>query len=170
MTDITFVDEIDNIIGHGSKREAVEKGIAHRIARIFLCNSKGEVLIQKRSSVTSNPNKWDQSAAGHVDEGETYEEAAHRELKEEVGAEGVELKEIAKYFQEETDERRRRRFNTLYTGVYDGTVIPDGDEVSDVKWISPTELESWMKERPEEFTQGSIRSFDELRKQQQSQL
>jgi 16S rRNA (adenine1518-N6/adenine1519-N6)-dimethyltransferase len=169
MADITFVDENDNVIGHGPKREALEHGIAHRIARIFLLNSKGEILIQKRSStVTSNPNKWDQSAAGHVDAGETYEEAAHRELKEEVGAEGVELKEVSKYFQEETDKRRRKRFNTLYIGIYDGRVTPDGDEVSEVKWISPVALETWMKECPEEFTQGSIRSFEELGKYQQS--
>ena len=165
MAKITFVDENDNVIGAGTKKEALEKSIAHRIARIYLFNSKGEILMQKRSAtVTSNPNKWDQSAAGHVDEGETYEQAAYRELKEEVGIEGIPLKEIAKYYQEETDERRRKRFNMLYMGTYDGDVIPDGDEVSEVKWFLPEELERRMKEHPDEFTQGSIRSFQELSK------
>ena len=165
MAKITFVDENDNVIGAGTKKEALEKGITARIARIFLFNSKGEVLMQKRSStVGSNRNKWDQSVGGHVDEGETYEQAAYREMKEEIGLEGVILKEIAKYYQEETDERPRKRFNMLYVGTYDGVVTPDGDEVSEVRWFRPKELERKMKERPDEFTWGSIKSFEELQK------
>ena len=77
MVNITFVDEQDNVIGAGSKQEAWTKGIYHRVSRIFLFNSKGELLIQKRSdNCVSLPGRWDQSAAGHVDEGETYLEAA----------------------------------------------------------------------------------------------
>ncbi len=163
MTDITFVDENDNILGGGTKQEALEKGIRHRIARVFLINSKGEVLMQKRGPhIFSNPDKWDQSAAGHVDHGETYEEAAYRELKEEVGVEGVPLTEIGYYYKEETDEARgKKRFNRVYRGVYDGEVHPDLDEVSEVRWIPAEELEKWMNERPQEFTEGCMLAYRE---------
>jgi len=110
----------------------------------------------------SNPDKWDYSASGHVDEGEGYLEAAYRELKEEVGVEGVELKEVTKYYQVETDERARKRFNTIYTAMYDGPITPDMDEVTEARWIMPDELERWMHERPDDFTQGFIRSFEEF--------
>ena len=38
---ITFVDENDNIIGSGTKKQAWENGNIHRIARLFVFNSKG---------------------------------------------------------------------------------------------------------------------------------
>ncbi len=53
MVNIIFVDENDNVIGEGTKQEAWKKGIAHRIVRIFLFNSKGELLIQNAQNTTS---------------------------------------------------------------------------------------------------------------------
>ena len=45
MTNIVFVDENDNVIGAGTRREAVEKGIIHRIVRIFLFTLNLTLLI-----------------------------------------------------------------------------------------------------------------------------
>lgn len=162
MANITFVDAQDKVIGYGPRIEAIEKGIAHRIARVFLFNSKGELLIQKRSANhASLPNRWDQSAAGHVDEGETYEQAAYRELKEEVGVTGVLLTKIAKYYTEETDETRmKRRFQELWLGHYDGVIQIDNYEVSESRWIQLTDLRKWMHEKPDDFTQGFIKCFE----------
>jgi len=132
---------------------------------VLIFNSKGEVLIQKRSpNSPSLPNRWDQSAAGHVDEGEDYATAASRELKEEVGIDAP-LKEKLKFYSEETDEPKvKKRFNVLYVGAYDGEVKIDNQEVSDVQWIMPDELESWMRRSPDEFTQGFIKCFQEFKK------
>lgn len=162
MTNITFVDANDTVIGYGSRVEALEKGIAHRIARVFLFNSKGELLIQKRSANHSSlPNRWDQSAAGHVDEGETYEQAAYRELKEEVGVAGVLLTKVTKYYTEETDETQvKKRFQELWVGHYDGAIQIDTHEVSDSRWIQPVDLRKWMQEKPDDFTQGFIKCFE----------
>lgn len=165
MADITYVDADDNVIGSGTKQEAWEKGIIHRIVRIFVFNSKGEILIQKRgATLASNPNKWDQSAAGHVDAGEDYFTAAGRELKEEIGIESP-LTEKVKYFQDENDEadKQKKRFNMLYTTVYDGEVSLDPREVQETRWINPDELETWMSEHPEEFTKGHIEAFRKIR-------
>jgi len=165
MTNITFVDENDNVIGSGTKQEALEHGIRHRIARVFLRNSKGEILMQKRGEhLESRPGKWDQSVGGHVDEGETYEIAAYREMKEEIGVEGVPLIEAGSFYREEQTKKGEslKRFNKIYTGVYDDAVSPDLDEVSKVRWISPKELEKWMDERPADFTEGCMRAFREF--------
>ena len=162
MTLITFVDEKDNVIGAGTKQEAWYKGIAHRIARVFLFNSKGELLIQKRAEhIDSLPGRWDQSAAGHVDEGETYLEAAARELFEEVGVSGVELKEIIRVATDETDEsgKIKKRFSMLYTTTYNGEIKFNRGEVSEVKWIHPDDLNRLMDEHPDDFTQGFMFNF-----------
>ena len=101
---ITIVDESDTVIRPGYKRDVWRTGAAHRIARVFLFNSNGELLIQKRSPEhISLPNKWDQSAAGHVQYGESYREAATRELLEEVGI-VAELTKRGVLCTDETDE------------------------------------------------------------------
>lgn len=163
MTKITFVDQNDNVIGSGTKEQAWRDGDIHRIARLFVFNSKGKLLIHKRSNKLDNlPGRWDQSAAGHVDEGEDYLEAARRELKEEVGIENVELKEIGKFYQDEVDQdgKIKKRFNTLYLANYNGEVDSNTEEVSEIKWISLGELNAWMKECPEDFTRGFIQSYE----------
>jgi 8-oxo-dGTP pyrophosphatase MutT (NUDIX family) len=103
---------------------------------------------------------------GYVDEGETYKEAAHRELKEELGIAGVELNEVTKYYSEGDhviDGEQFKRFNTIYTGTYDGEVNPDPEEVSDVKWIAPADFEVWIERAPDELTNGSINAYNHLK-------
>lgn len=163
MTKITFVDEDDNIIGSGSRAEAVSKGIIHRIVRIFVFNPQGELLVQKRSATVASPNKWDQSAGGHVDEGEEYLTAALRELEEEIGISSAALKEVKKFFTDTNDDdsESKKRFNMLYETVDEGsTVSVDEREVSEVRWIGMDELGEWMQKRPQDFTRGFIQSYN----------
>lgn len=141
MLDITYVDSDDEVIGSGPKKAALENGIAHRIVRIFIFNSAGQVVIQKRGPNVAVPGKWDQSAAGHVDAGETYDEAAVRELREELGLSGVALSPVGKFYSEEHDEALpKKRFNAVYFGKHDGDITIAADEVSEIAWVSMAEL------------------------------
>lgn len=164
MTKIVFVDQNDHVIGAGSIAEAVEKGIVHRITRVYVFNSKGQLLLQKRAlGLRSAPGKWDDSAAGHVDEGEEYLPSARRELAEEMGVKDIELTEVAKYYTEEPElgsiTTPRKRFNALYTTVYDGPVAPDKSEVAEALWIDMQALREWMQKQPDDFTRGFRSSF-----------
>ncbi len=163
--DIVFVDENDVEIGSGTKKEAAEKGIIHRVVRIFIINSNGEILLQRRASHSgmTGAGKWDQSVGGHVDAGESYDEAAYREMKEEIGIEGIELREVKKYFSEGGDPPSRKRFNMLYIGVYDEEVTPNPEEISEVKWISPADLEAWIQRSPDDFTIGCINAYNHVK-------
>ncbi|GAC1501681.1 MAG: hypothetical protein NVS1B10_06000 [Candidatus Saccharimonadales bacterium] len=157
---IVYVDAADRVIGSGTKLNAMKKGIVFRISRVTLQNSKGEFLIQKRSLKAPLPNRWDQTAAGHVDVGETYLEAAHRELKEEMGITAVKLKFMTKYYTVEHDEKlTKKRFNALYLGRYDGNVSIDNDEVADYRWISLSDLRADMVTNPSNFTEGFINAI-----------
>ncbi len=155
MPNVDFVDKDDRVIGSGSVQEALEKGHIHRIARVYLFNSQGELLIQRRANtVTVFPGRWDHSAAGHVDIGEDYQTAAYRELKEEVGVDKVELKEVVKtYFEEDIGHTNKKKMlSALYTGTYDGPLYLDKEEVSEIRWIKLDELGAWLAQRPNEFT------------------
>jgi len=163
VTNITYVDSSDKIIGYGSRDEAINDGIIHIIVRLLVFNSNGEILIQKRSHKVKMPNKWDQSAGGHVDEGEGYEAAGKRELLEEMGIETDNISFITKFYTEKRDsDGVTRRFNSLFAlHGYDGKITVDNDEVSGYKWISPEKLARWMSERLEDFTAGFLKTYDE---------
>lgn len=158
---VVYVNKNDKAIGSGSIDYALDKGIIMRISRVFLANSNGKLLLQKRSDThKSLPGRLDQTAAGHVDEGEGYLEAAARELLEEMGIKDVELQKTAKYYTEEKDEARtKKRFNVIFTGTYDGEVKIDQHEVSDFRWVEPDQLLAEVKQSPNNFTEGFIEAF-----------
>jgi len=65
--------------------------LLHKVVHVLVFNGKGELLLQKRSmSKDVAPGKWDTSVGGHVNAGETLEDAVMREMEEELGInEGV---------------------------------------------------------------------------------
>lgn len=165
MAKITLVDENDNVIGAGTQAEVWKTGTYHRIVRIFILNSRGQVLLARRGlTMRSLPGRWNESAAGHVDEGEDYQAAAERETQEELGVSGVAIKEVGRFKSNETDEpdKKKNRFTAVYIAHYDGEINPDSEEVAETKWISPNDLKQWLDESPHDFTEGCILGYKEL--------
>lgn len=76
----------DIVIGPVGRNRAHTEGLCHRSGVIFLVRSDGMVLLQRRSHLKKIfPNRLDSSCSFHVVFGESYEEAAVRELGEETG-------------------------------------------------------------------------------------
>ena len=72
--------------------------LCHRVSHVIVINSKGEILLQKRSmNKFIQPGKWDTSVGGHLDPGESYIEGAVREMMEELGIKEVSIKFLYKY-------------------------------------------------------------------------
>ncbi len=163
MTKITFVDDNDNVIGAGTKEEASLKGFGRRLIRIFLFNSKGELLVQKRAdNLKAYPGRWENSVAGHVDEGEEYITAAHRELEEELGVRGVTLRELKKLKFESPTKPGVQHFHMNYALTYDGALMPNKEEISELKWMLPAEVSLLMDQGPEKFAPNFINNFKNL--------
>lgn len=84
---LDIVNEKDEVIGT-EKKEIANKNpqLIHREVGVIIFDLDNKILLQKRSPKKStNPGRWTVSSAGHVTSGETYEEAAYRELLEELG-------------------------------------------------------------------------------------
>src|SRR2546426_9361813 len=80
------VTKDDSVLGSVERSKAHLDQIDHRAEKIFLIRSNGKILLQRRSlSKTTFPNLWDSSSSFHVTFGESYEQAARRELEEETG-------------------------------------------------------------------------------------
>lgn len=87
----------DSVLGSIERSKAHLSQILHRAGMIFLARSDGKILLQRRSSSNKIfPKSWDSSSSFHVTFGESYEEAARRELEEETGV-SVPLKYLGKF-------------------------------------------------------------------------
>ena len=84
---LDIVDKNGNATGKTAlKSEAHRNGWYHNTIHLWLYTSNGQILLQQRShKKTIYPLLWDVSVAGHIDAGETFEEAAIRETEEEIG-------------------------------------------------------------------------------------
>lgn len=160
---ILTVDENDQPLKVVASDEVWEKGLLHRIVRVMVEDNRGRILLQKRSPhVDLFPNAWDHSAAGHVDEGESYEEAAIREAAEEIGLKGIKLKEVAQWRSNDVfGGRILNRFNRLYKVLLDNPEFAlQKSEVSDVKWFTLDEIKRLIKEHPDLVTEGLVKVIE----------
>jgi isopentenyl-diphosphate delta-isomerase len=159
---LTLVDENDQPIGVGDRKEAWEKGYYTRNVRIVLKDQNGRFLSQKRSiKKATYAGMWTVAASGHVDEGETWDVAARRETEEEIGV-SPDLKLIGDFaFQNDEGDKKIRQIIHVYEGVIDGSTQFDleEDEVEDTKWYELDELKSLMQETPDEFTPSFIETI-----------
>ena len=70
------------------RAEAKRSGLAIGAVNVLLVNARGEVLLQRRPEDKENCGRWDKTVGGHVDEGESFDEAAVREAGEELFGDG----------------------------------------------------------------------------------
>ena len=82
-----IVDKEGHVIGSASRGECHNGSkLLHPVVHLHVFNSKGEVYLQKRPEWKDiQPGKWDTSVGGHLDYGETPEQALVREVREELG-------------------------------------------------------------------------------------
>lgn len=84
---LDVVNDKDEVVGQVTQEEVYAKKLSHRIVHVFVVHPRsGDVYLQRRAEQKSYlPGYYCTSAGGHVRAGERYEEAAVRELREELG-------------------------------------------------------------------------------------
>src|SRR3989338_1655774 len=160
---IPIVNEKDEVIEYKEREETTREDI-RRIVGLNVFNEKGEVLIAKRHSIkVIDPNKWGPAVAGTVDEGHDYDSTVIKEAEEEIGLKNIKPIFLKKMFYETHNTRR-------FTGVYYAVINSretklslQVDEVSEIKWISISELEDWIKEKPEDFIPSFYRTMKNVK-------
>jgi len=165
---LDILDEKGNKIGEKKLRSEVHRdGNWHLAAHVWIVNSKGELLVQKRSiDKDSSPGLWDISSACHVVSGEDATLAAIRETQEELGISlsKNELKHMLSYKRQTSHDNDRFLNNGFFEFFLAKKDIDikdinfQKDEISEVKYVPFQELEEKINasdrryvEHPDEY-------------------
>jgi isopentenyl-diphosphate delta-isomerase len=152
---LILVDSSDNEIGFLSKSEChMGAGQLHRAFSVFIFNSSGEVLIQKRS-----PQKelwglhWSNSCCSHPRKNENIESAVNRRLAEELTIQ-CPIHFLYKFTYQENfgNVGSEHELCYVYVGLFDGEIKADPNEVAEYKFLSPEKLDREIKTSSENFT------------------
>src|SRR5580692_5223033 len=157
---LQVVDEEDRPI-RGEDRAIVHaERLLHRAVHIFVLNNAGELFLQRRSYRKDTfPRKWDSSAAGHVDLGESYEACASRELREELGLR-AQPREIGRV---PASEKTGQEFIRIYQAEADEIIDLNEAEIESGGFFPLSLVDEWVQRRPEDFASGFLECYREVR-------
>jgi isopentenyldiphosphate isomerase len=144
------VNENDEVIDRRPRREVHSLGLRHRAVHILVFNNAGDVFLQKRSATKdTHPRTWDSSTSGHVDSGEDYDQAAVRELGEEIGLSMTDTPE--RLFKIDACTETDQEFVWIYRTNAEGPFQLHPDEIEAGGWFASERVTEWMTACPGDF-------------------
>ena len=138
---VPVVEENGLVIGQAT-RQSVHDGskLMHPVIHLHIINREGCLYIQKRSMKKDLlPGRWYTAVGGHVDYGETLEEALYREASEELGFRDFNPIFLKSYIWESA---REKELVSVFATVGNFTLKPDNDEVTEGRYWNMSEIES----------------------------
>ena len=132
-------DEEGRVVGSATRGECHSgTKLLHPVVHLHVFNSQGDIYLQRRPDWKDiQPGKWDTAVGGHVDYGETPEEALRREVREELGINDFTPEFVDKYVFESQRERELVYVNRT---IYDGPISPSADELAGGRFWTMQEI------------------------------
>jgi 8-oxo-dGTP pyrophosphatase MutT (NUDIX family) len=156
---VDVVDEDDRVVATVTRREVRRRGLLHRCAYVLVRNPAGEVLVHRRTDTKDvHPGAYDVFAGGVCAAGESYDDCARREVAEEVGVVGADLRFL---FRHRYRGPGGQVWGAVYEARWDGPVRHQETEVAWSAWVAPEPLQRMLAEL--EFCPDSREIFERLR-------
>ena len=159
-----MVDENDNQIGSGEKLQVHKDGKLHRAFSIYVFNSKGELMMQKR-----HPQKyhsgglWANTCCSHPRLGESLDHAVHRRLREEMGFDCELTEKTQLIYEVKVDNGlTEHEYLHVWVGYYDKDPVINEDEATDFKWISVDDLRKELAENGDAYAYWPKVTLDKI--------
>lgn len=150
------VDKDDNFLEYRTRFECHhDKRLLHRVVNVAVFDKEGRILLQKRSKNKDLlPGFYTLSATGHVNQDEDYQEAAERELEEELGIK-VKPSFLGKFsYQSDKESEMVAVFKVNYTGKFK----INKKELDSIKFFKTEEVKKMIMK----LTPGAIGSLKKL--------
>jgi isopentenyldiphosphate isomerase len=130
---VDVVDEADRVLGQATRADVRARHLRHRSVFVFVFNSQGQLLVHRRTPTKDVfPDHWDLAVGGVLAAGEAYDAGARRELSEEVGIGGVQLRRL---FPFRYDDDRNHIVATVYSCTWDGELRLQTEEIVSAEWL-----------------------------------
>ena len=138
-----IVDESGTVTGSATRGECHSgTKLLHPVVHLHVFNSKGNIYLQRRPDWKDiQPGKWDTAVGGHIDYGETAEEALRREVREELGVTDFIPEFVDKYVFE---SKRERELVYVNKTTYDGEIHPSMEELDGGRFWTMQEIREAM--------------------------
>lgn len=151
---VILVDRQDRPIGEAEKMDAHRRGLLHRAVSVFVFDSEGRMLLQRRSARKYHSGGlWSNTCCTHPRPGERTEDAAIRRLQEEMGFTcPVRLRFETIYRAEVSDGLIEHEYDHIFVGRFEGEPEPDEAEVSEYRWVQAADVAEELGETPERYT------------------
>lgn len=153
--EVVLINEHDEVLGSIEKMEAHRRALLHRAVSVFLINSQGEWLLQRRNvQKYHSGGLWTNTCCTHPFPGESYESAAHRRLKEEMGLSCPSLSPLFHFiYKAELDnELTEHELDHIFVGYTDTLPEINPQEVEEWHYIPFPELKRKVTRQPETYT------------------
>ncbi len=151
---VILVDEHDREIGTEAKLSAHAAGKLHRAFSVFVFDTDGNLLIQRRAATKYHSGGlWSNTCCSHPRPGESVHEAAQRRLREEMGLEcPLQAALSFTYRSELGNGLSEHEYDHVFVGQFDGNPAPDPAEVADWRWTSLEEVRADSAAHPDRYT------------------
>ncbi len=159
---LDVVNEKDEVVEQLPRGEIHARGLRHRAVHVFLQNKKGDIYLQYRSHLKdTHAEKWDSSASGHVDPGESYAACARREMWEELWTEPKgEIERVARI---DASAATDQEFIEVFLATPKGRIKVHGREVDCGRFFPVELIDRWIEKRPQDFATGFMTCFKQWR-------
>ena len=139
---VDIVDDDDQVVATVTRAEMRAGRLQHRAVSIAVMGSDRRLLVHRRAHDKDVwPGMWDVAAGGVVAAGESYEDAARRELAEELGVEVADFHHLGEgRFVDESVALIGRG----YLAVHDGPFTFTDGEIAEVRWVNADQLDVLM--------------------------
>lgn len=152
--EVILTDANDQPVGVCEKMEAHEKGLLHRAFSVFIFNSDGKMLLQRRAlEKYHSGGLWTNACCSHPRPGEDTLAAAKRRLQEELGFTCPIIPAFTFLYKADFENGlTEHEFDHVFTGTYDDLPKPAASEVMDYCYKSLAEIEEDIQADPQKFT------------------
>jgi isopentenyldiphosphate isomerase len=141
---VDVVDETDRVVATVTRRDVRERGLLHRCTYVLVRNRTGDVLVHRRTATKDvHPGAYDVFAGGVCAAGESYDDCARREVAEELGVEGADLRFL---FHHRYRGPGGQAWGAVYEVSWDGPLRPQASEVAWTAWVAPEALRQMLAE------------------------